>query len=257
MPVNLWMSLFCGKALVKTSLMPRAMKHHLLSFYKAKTFCTSTEFQKWCSSVVFVLSYCINPLSQFDKLYPWTLKNLTSGDQMERTNLKYKNLRPSIGQKHLRLRDAKISWKQDFWDPSKMLPRFWHWTKFSETHIFQGTVLYPSNAKCSLHQTLFISLFTPSNDWYWRDFCYVCFIACLENCRVVTFVHHIISQSFFFTLKRNKGYSIHHLNFFDLSLNKSILHKFCFTHYAGPQLKVVSTMSVGFDHVSLPDAAKR
>ena len=86
---------------------------------------------------------------------------------------------------------------------------------------------------------------------------YVCFIACLENCRVVTFVHHIISQSFFFTLKRNKGYSIHHLNFFDLSLNKSILHKFCFTHYAGPQLKVVSTMSVGFDHVSLPDAAKR
>ena len=89
------------------------------------------------------------------------------------------------------------------------------------------------------------------------DFCYVCFIACLENCRVVTFVHHIISQSFFFTLKRNKGYSIHHLNFFDLSLNKSILHKFCFTHYAGPQLKVVSTMSVGFDHVSLPDTAKR
>ena len=129
--------------------------------------------------------------------------------------------------------------------------------KFSETHIFQGTVLYPSNAKCSLHQTLFISLFTPSNDWYWRDFCYVCFIACLENCRVVTFVHHIISQSFFFTLKRNKGHSIHHLTFFDLSLNKSILHKFCFTHYAGPQLKVVSTMSVGFDHVSLPDAAKR
>ena len=25
----------------------------------------------------------------------------------------------------------------------------------------------------------------------------------------------------------------------------------------GPQLKVVSTMSVGFDHVSLPESAKR
>ena len=36
--------------------------------------------------------------------------------------------------------------------------------KFSETHVFQGTTLYPSNAKSSLHQTLFISLFAPSND---------------------------------------------------------------------------------------------
>ena len=161
MPVNLWMSLFCGKALVKTSLMPRAMKHHLLSFYKAKTFCTSTEFQKWCSSVVFVLSYCINPLSQFDKLYPWTLKNLTSGDQMERTNLKCKNLRPSIGQKHLRLRDAKISWKQDFWDPSKMLPRFWHWTKIFWDPHFSSYRSIPLKCKVQLtSDTLYQFIYT-------------------------------------------------------------------------------------------------
>ena len=42
---------------------------------------------------------------------------------------------------------------------------------------------------------------------------------------------------------------------FDLSLNKSIRRKLYI--YAGPQLKVVSTMSVGFDHVSLPEAVKR
>ena len=79
----------------------------------------------------------------------------------------------------------------------------------------------------------------------------------LENCRVVTFVHHIISQSFFFTLKRNKRYCIHHLTLIWVWVNLYCINFIYFTHYTGPQLKVVSTMSVGFDHVSLPEAVKR
>lgn len=83
------------------------------------------------------------------------------------------------------------------------------------------------------------------------------FISYLENCRAVIFVHHIVSQSFFFTLKRNnKGYSIHHLTLIWVWINLYYIN-FVFTRYAGPQLKVVSTMSVGFDHVSLPEAVKR
>ena len=104
---------------------------------------------------------CFNLLAQFNKLYPWTLKNLTSGDQMERTNLKCKNLRPSIGQKHLRLRDAKISWKQDFWDPSKMLPRFWHWTKIFWDPHFSGYRSIPIKCKVQLtSDTLYQFIYT-------------------------------------------------------------------------------------------------
>ena len=68
----------------------------------------------------FVLFYClILVLAQFHKLYPWTLKTLTPEGQLERENNKYETQRP-VGEKNKRFRDL---------------------AKFSETHIFGGTIL--------------------------------------------------------------------------------------------------------------------
>ena len=177
---------------------------------------------------------------------------------MERKNLKCKNLRPSIGQKHLRLWDAKISWKQDFWDPSKMLPRFWHWAKIFWDPHFSRYCSIPLKCKVQLtSDTLYQFIYTIK--WLILKGFLLCLFhqPTLENCRVVTFVHHIVSQSFFFTLKRNKRYCIHHLTLIWVWVNLYCINFIYFTHYTGPQLKVVSTMSVGFDHVSLPEAVKR
>ena len=93
-------------------------------------------------------------------------KNLTPGHQTERKKNKYETLRPSIFQ--IQIWDSKVqkSPKTRLLRPIKNASKILRLgqNQFSETHVFQGTILHPSNAKCSLHQILFISLLAPSNE---------------------------------------------------------------------------------------------
>ena len=92
-------------------------------------------------------------------------KNLTPGDQTGRKKHKYETLRPSIFQ--IQIWDSKVQKSPEnetFETHASKILRLGQ-NQFSETHVFQGTILHPSNAKCSLHQTLFISLLAPSNEW--------------------------------------------------------------------------------------------
>ena len=73
----------------------------------------------------FLLFNCLNPLAQFNKMYPCTLKNLTPEDQMEivktPTNSRPISKKTNNNKQNLRLRDAKITPNRD---PLKTLPRF-------------------------------------------------------------------------------------------------------------------------------------
>lgn len=75
---------------------------------------------------------------------------MTPEHQTERENNKYETLIPSIGQKIWRLRDAKITWKRDFWDPSKMLPRCWDWSKIFWDPRFSRYHFIPLKCKVQL-----------------------------------------------------------------------------------------------------------
>ena len=68
----------------------------------------------------FLLFDCLNPLAQFDKMYPCTLKNLTPEDQIEikKKNQQIRDFKTyqqkNKTKQNLRLRDAKIAPKRDF-----------------------------------------------------------------------------------------------------------------------------------------------
>ena len=121
---------------------------HGQAIYAKIRYSVSSTFATGCSRSptiykCFVLFYCLNLLAQFDKLHPRTLKKSTPEDQTEGKNDKFSNLR-SIGKKKLRLQDTKITWKQDFTNHHRFRD-FQIGPKFSDTNIFQGTILYPYN----------------------------------------------------------------------------------------------------------------
>ena len=86
----------------------------------------------------FVFYYCCNVRAHFDKLYPWTLKNLFNKD------------------KKWQIQDSKTRWQKKFvtarcknhpemgFDThKKCLQYFEIGPEFYKTHVIQGTILYP------------------------------------------------------------------------------------------------------------------
>ena len=79
-----------------------------------------------------IVRHCLNLLAHFHKVYPWTLKNSTSEDQTKKS-IKKSSLRGA--KKNTRKRDFDTLKKRS-WD-------FEIGPKFSETHIFRGTIRHP------------------------------------------------------------------------------------------------------------------